>query len=120
MSKQVEKTAITTIFDKNSIFCSLRLQSKFSLEEQKQLNLIEKTGFIYRLEIKPKHHNSDVYLISGSIRINNSHQLTYFSSQLKDEKYVQYWLNFKESLAKAKNVYQLMQLRTVNLSAIIE
>ena len=120
MSKQIEKTAITTIFDKNSIFCSLRLQSKFSLEEQKQLNLIEKSGFIYKLEIKPKHHNSDVYLISGSIRINGVPQLAYFSSQLKDENHIQYWLNLKEAFAKAKNVYQLTKLHTVNLSAIIK
>ena len=120
MSKQAKQPEIATIFDKHSIFSSLRLQSQFSLEEQKQLNLIENTGFIYKFEIKRKHNHSDVYLISGSIRINGVPQLTYFSSQLKDEKYVQYWLNFKESLAKAKNVYQLMQLRTVNLSAIIE
>ena len=120
MSKQAEQYEITTIFDKNSIFYSLRLQSKFSLEEQKQLNLIEKTGFIYKLEIKPKHHNSEVYLISGSIRIDNSHQLTYFSHHLKDKNHIQYWLNLKEALATTKSGYRLMELHTVNLSDIIE
>ena len=120
MSKQAKQPEIATIFDKNSIFSSLRLQSKFSLEEQKQLNLIEKTGFIYKLEIKPKHHNSDVYLISGSMRINGVPQFTSFSVQVKDKKHIQYWLNLKEAFSKAKNVYQLMQLRTVNLSYIIE
>lgn len=111
---------MTTIFDKNSIFHSLQLKSKFSLEEQKQLNLIEKTGFIYKLEIKPKNNHSDIYLISGSIRIDNSSQLTYFSHQLKDNKHVQYWLNLKEALATTKSGYRLMELHTVNLGDIIK
>lgn len=83
----------SNLFDQDSIFSSLRLQSKFDIKEQQELLDKNETAFLRRVNIK-KHGN--IYTINGFIIINNE-ELS-FSHNLKNPKHIQYWINWNDTL----------------------
>lgn len=84
----------SNLFDQDSIFSSLRLQSKFDIKEQQELLDKNETAFLRRIDIK-KHRNN-IHTITGFIIINNK-ELS-FSHNLKNPKHIQYWINWKDTL----------------------
>ena len=86
----------SNLFDKDSIFSSLRLQSKFDIKEQKALLDQNEPAFLRRVDIKKHRNNDNIYTINGFIIINDK-ELS-FSHNLKNPKHIQYWINWNETL----------------------
>lgn len=86
----------SNLFDKDSIFSSLRLQSKFDIKEQQALLDKNETAFLRRVDIKKHRNNDNIYTINGFIIINNE-ELS-FSHNLKNPKHIQYWINWNDTL----------------------
>ena len=87
----------SNLFDQDSIFSSLRLQSKFDIKEQQELLDKNETAFLRRIDIKKHRNNNDnIHTITGFIIINNK-ELS-FSHNLKNSKHIQYWINWKDTL----------------------
>lgn len=85
----------SNLFDKDSIFSSLRLQSKFDIKEQQELLDQNEPAFLRRVDIKKHRNNDNIYTINGFI-INNE-ELS-FSHNLKNPKHIQYWINWNDTL----------------------
>lgn len=92
----MESCTRSNLFDKDSIFSSLRLQSKFDIKEQQELLDKNETAFLRRVDIKKHRNNDNIYTINGFIIINNE-ELS-FSHNLKNPKHIQYWINWNETL----------------------
>lgn len=86
----------SNLFNQDSIFSSLRLQSKFDIKEQKELLDKNETVFLRRIDIKKHRNNGNIYTITGFITVNN--QEFSFSHNLKNPKHIQYWINWKDTL----------------------
>lgn len=86
----------SNLFDKDSIFSSLRLQSKFDIKEQQEILDKNETAFLRRIDIKKHRNNDNIYTITGFIIINNE-ELS-FSHNLKNPKHIQYWINWNDTL----------------------
>jgi len=86
----------SNLFNQDSIFSSLRLQSKFNIKEQKELLDKNETAFLRRIDIKKHSNNGNIYTITGFITVNN--QEFSFSHNLKNPKHIQYWINWKNTL----------------------
>ena len=86
----------SNLFNEDSIFSSLRLQSKFDIKQQQDLIDNGKTGFLRKIDIKKHGNNNNIYTINGFIIINNK-ELS-FSHNLKNPKHIQYWINWKNTL----------------------
>lgn len=71
----------SNLFNQDSIFSSLRLQSKFDIKEQQELLDKNETAFLRRIDIKKHRNNNNIYTITGFIIINNK-ELS-FSHNLK-------------------------------------
>lgn len=107
----------SNLFNQNSIFSSLRLQSKFDIKEQKDLIDNCKTGFLRKIDIKKhRNNNNNIYTINGFIIINNK-ELS-FSHNLKNPKHIQYWINWKNTLHSRIEKYFTNALK-VKLDEII-
>lgn len=87
----------SNLFDKDSIFSSLRLQSKFDIKEQQALLDKNETAFLRRVDIKKHRNNDNIYTINGFIIIINNEELS-FSHNLKNPKHIQYWINWNDTL----------------------
>lgn len=92
----MESCTRSNLFDKDSIFSSLRLQSKFDIKEQQKLLDKNETAFLRRIDIKKHRNNDNIYTITGFITINNK-ELS-FSNNLKNPKHIQYWINWNDTL----------------------
>ena len=86
----------SNLFDQDSIFSSLRLQSKFYIKEQQELLDKNDLAFLRRIDIKKHRNNNNIYTVTGFIIINNK-ELS-FSHNLKNPKHIQYWINWKNTL----------------------
>lgn len=92
----MESCTRSNLFDKDSIFSSLRLQSKIDIKEQQALLDKNETAFLRRVDIKKHRNNDNIYTITGFITINNK-ELS-FSHNLKNPKHIQYWINWNNTL----------------------
>lgn len=86
----------SNLFNKDSIFSSLRLQSKFNMKQQQYLIDNSGTGFLRKMDIKKHRNNNNIYTVTGFIIINNK-ELS-FSHNLKNPKHIQYWINWNNTL----------------------
>ena len=77
----------SNLFDQDSIFSSLKLQSKFDIKEQQELLDKNDLAFLRRIDIKKHRNNNNIYTVTGFI-INNK-ELS-FSHNLKNPKHIQY------------------------------